>query len=158
MEREELTKKLNSIRNGTYTNIAFVSNIISNKDNKDRKVQKHVNAVVRLGVAYSHIDAEEVKARQTTDEQGNEIPGKLAWGEWDPECGYLINHNGKTYLRCTVSRSPNHSRKVSYLLDGVVTKKEDVIPLTRGSEWNKKETLVFDINIENILSLGKEGK
>lgn len=160
MKKNEVQNKLTAIRNGTYTNITFLSDIIPNKDNKEHKIQKIVSAVVRLGVAYSHIQAESVQSRQTIDEAGNPIPEHLPWGEWDPDCKYLIAHKGNHYLRCTVSRSPCHRRTVRYFLDGVETTKEAIIPLTRASEWTSrdKEELVFNPKIENILALGKEGK
>ncbi len=154
MKKEEIQNKLAKLRNGTYTNITFVSDVISNKDNKEHRVQKVVKAVVRLGIAYSHISAVANKARPIDTNE----PDKLPWGEWDPECGYLIAHKGTHYLRCTVSRSPNHHRTVTYLLDGKPATKEEVMPLTRASEWTPREDeYVFNPKIENILTLGKEG-
>ena len=153
MKRNEITAKLQTIRNGAYTNITFISDVCSNKDYKDRKVQKIVSAVVRLGVQYSHIQVEEIQSRQ---KDGLSTEEKLPWGEWDIDCPYLISHKDNYYLRCTVSRSPNHHRKVRYLVDGVEVTKEEAMLYTRPSEWNKKEEYVYNPKIDNILSLGKE--
>lgn len=158
MKKEDIKNKLAAIRNGAYTNITFLSDIISNKDNKEHKIQKVVSAVVRLGVTYSHINTAAIQERNAMlDDLGNPVTEKLPWGEWDPECRYLIAHKGNYYLRCTVSRSPKHQRSVKYLLDGVEVTKEDVMALTRASEWDRKEEFVFNPKIENILTLGKGG-
>ena len=158
MKKNEIQNKLAAIRNGAYTNITFLSDMIANKDNKEHRIQKVVSAVVRLGVKYSNIQVESIQARKVADENGKPLTEKLPWGEWDPECGYLISHKDTYYLRCTVSRSPNHHRVVTYLLDGKPATKEEVMPLTRASEWTprEREEYVFNPKIENILTLGKE--
>lgn len=160
MKKQEIQNKLATIRNGAYTNIMFLSDLTPNKDNKEHKIQKVVKAVVRFGVTYSHIDVESIQARPVIDGEGKPITEQLPWGEWDLECGYLIAHKGTHYLRCTVSRSPKHHRKVSYLLDGQPISKEEIMPLTRASEWTprEREEYVFNPKIENILALGKEAK
>lgn len=160
MKKTEIQNKLATIRNGAYTNITFLSDLTPNKDNKEHKIQKVVSAIVRLGVAYSHIQVESIQARKVVDGEGKPISEQLPWGEWDPDCRYLIAHKGNYYLRCTVSRSPNHHRSVKYLLDGVEVAKEEIMPLTRASEWTPrdKEEYVFNPKIENVLALGKEGK
>ena len=158
MNKTEIQNKLAGLRNGTYTKIKFLSDMTSNKDNKEHRIQKVVSAVVRLGVQYSHINVEQIQARKVAEEDGKPLTEQLPWGEWDPECGYLISHKGTHYLRCTVSRSPNHHRIVTYLLDGKPATKEEVMPLTRASEWTprEREEYVFNPKIENILELGKE--
>ena len=160
MEKTVIQSKLATIKNGAYTNITFVSDITPNKDNKDHKIQKVISAVVRLGVTYSHSQVESIQARKVADENGVPLTEHLPWGEWDPECGYLIAHKGGFYLRCTVSRSPKHHRTVTYMLDGKEVSKEEIIPMTRASEWTPRdrEEYVFNPKIENVLSLGKEGK
>ena len=155
MNRTEIQNYLAKRHNGTYTNITFLSDVISNKDHKEVKVQKIVEAVVRFGVQYSHIQVEEIQARprdNTTTEE------KLPWGEWDIDCPYLISHKDTQYLRCTVSRSPKHHRRVRYLVDGVEVTKEQAMVYTRPSEWvpREKEEYVFNPKIENVLRLGKE--
>ena len=159
MNKNEIQNKLATLRNGAYTNITFLSDIIPNKDNKDRKIQKMTQAVVRFGVTYSHIQVDSIQARKVIDGEGKPITEQLPWGEWDPECECLISHKGNYYLRCTVSRSPKHSRHVSYLLDGREATKEEVMALTRPSEWTRedREEYVFNPKIENILKIGKEG-
>ena len=157
MEKKEIQNKLAEIRNGTYTNITFMSDIIPNKENKEHKIQKVISAIVRLGVTYSHIEAESIQARKVADENGTPLTEQLPWGNWDPDCRYLIEHKGTYYLRCTTARNTKHRRYVKYLLDGVEVSKEEIIPLTRASEWTprEKEEYVFNPKIENILSLGK---
>lgn len=155
MQKQEIKNKLAKIKNGTYTNITFLSEIIPNKDNKGHKIQKITKAIVRFGVAYSHIKVESIQSRPVIPGESNPLTEQLPWGEWDPECSCLIAHKDNYYLRCTVSRSPKHHRKTRYFLDGVEVSKEDIIPLTRPSEWTPREEYVFNPNIENILAIGK---
>ena len=151
MQKAKIQKTLAKLHNGAYTNITFLSDLIPNKDNKDRKIQKLTKAVVRLGVTYSHINVGTIKAH-TAGADNNKLP----WGEWDPECSCLIVHKGNYYLRCTVSRSPKHQRKTVYLLDGEVVTLEQIADLVRPSELNRdREEYVFNPKIENILALGK---
>ncbi len=153
MTKQEIQAKLATVRNGAYTNITFVSDIIVDKDHKEHRVQKVVSAIVRLGVCYSHIDVEAIQSRPNNGETNEKLP----WGEWDAECPYLIAHKDNYYLRCTVSRAPNHHRKVKYLVDGQEVTKEEAMQFTRPSEWNKtNEDYVFNPKIVNVLSLGKE--
>lgn len=155
MNRTEIQNYLAKIRKGTYTNITFLSDIASNKDNKDHKIQKMVKAVVRLGVTYSHINVEPIQGRPVDNSQKQD---HLPWGEWDPECDCLIAHKDNYYLRCTISRSPKHSRTITYLLDGKEVTREEIVGLVRPSELapRDKEEYVFNPKIENVLALGKE--
>lgn len=157
MQKKELQNALAKLHKGSYTKITFISEMTPNKEHKDRKIQKMVSAVVRLGVAYSHINVESIQARKIDNSKSTD---QLPWGEWDPECGYLITHKGNHYLRCTVSRSPKHHRSVSYILDGKVATKDQIMDLVRPSELapRDKEEYVFNPKIENILALGKEAR
>lgn len=156
MQKQEIQNKLAKIRNGAYTNITFLSEIIPNKDNKEHKIQKITKAVVRFGITYSHIKVASIQSRPVIPGESKPLTEQLPWGEWDPECSCLIAHKDNYYLRCTVSRSPKHHRETRYFLDGVEVSKEDIIPLTRPSEWTPREEYVFNPKIENILAIGKE--
>ena len=116
-----------------------------------------VSAICRFGVAYSHINVDAIQQRP--QDNSGEVSEKLPWGEWDNECPYFIVHKDNYYLRCTVSRSPNHHRKVTYLLDGVEITREEAMKYTRPSEWNKQnEDYVYNPKLINIVSIGKEVK
>lgn len=156
MQKQEIQNKLAKIRNGAYTNITFLSEIIPNKDNKEHKIQKITKAVVRFGITYSHIKVDSIQSRPVLPGESKPLTEQLPWGEWDPECSCLIAHKDNYYLRCTVSRSPKHHRETRYFLDGVEVSREEVIPLTRPSEWTPREEYVFNPKIENILAIGKE--
>lgn len=153
MTKEELQAKLASVRNGAYINISFKSEVPVNKDYKGHTVTKIVSAVTRLGVCYAHINADTIKYRPVD----SNAPDQLPWGEWDEECPYLIKHKDAYYLRCTISRAPNHHRHVKYFVDGVEVSKEVAKIYTRPSEWTPKdkEEYVYNPKLENVLSLGK---
>ena len=167
MKKQEIQNALATLRNGAYTNITFLSDLTPNKDSKGHKVQKRIEAVVRLGINYSHIGVESIQAKRVGVD-GDKPLSELPWGEWDPDCSYLINHvkedkaTGElktfTYLRCTVSRNTKHRRIVTYLLDGKEVTKEEIAPYVRPSELAPKdrEEYVFNPKIENVLALGKK--
>ena len=154
MKKEEIKNKLLARKKGAYTNIMFLSDLISNKDNKERRVQKLVKAIACFGITYSHMAAVKEKMRITGDKE----PNKLRWGEWDPDCSLFIRHNGNYYLRCTVSRSPRHHTSVSYLLDGKPATLEEIIPVVRPSELAPRKDLVYDLKVEHVLGLVEEAK
>jgi len=156
MEKALVLTIVSTMKKGTYQKITYTSDITSNKDNKERHVQKVVSSVVRIGIQYSHINVESIQSRKTSDSGTEQLP----WGTWDIDCPFLIEHKGNYYLRCTVSRSPKHHPTVTYLVDGEPATKELAMSLTRASEWTprEKEEYVFNPKIQNILSLGKEAK
>ncbi len=156
MKKQEVQQILGANHNGAYTNIVYMSDIQVDKDHKDKKVQKMVAAVTCFGVAYSHIQVDTIQFKNRTKEE----PGTLPWGEWDPECQYLICHKGNYRLRCKVSRSPNHKPVVAYFIDGVKVSKEEAMAITRPSAWNKpqKENWVYTVKLENVVALKEEAK
>jgi hypothetical protein len=104
---------------------------------------------VRLGVGYDNIKAVQVKRDRgelPSDNQG------LPWGEWVIP-NFLLEHNGKQYLRCATINSKMRVEP-RYYRDG----KEVSIDVIRGealsSEFSKRESLdVFNIKLENIVSI-----
>ena len=151
-KKRKILDILNNRHKGVYTNMTFVSPIVTSKEYKHLLVQKRVSVVVRFGIVYDHIQVDTIQFRDRTKEG----VGELKWGQWD-DTPYFRLHKENTYLRCTASRAPNHRIKTEYLINGQVVGRQAAQAVTRPSEWNStKERYVFDINIDNIVSLRKE--
>lgn len=163
MEKTLLMNKLNSIKNGTYINIHFARSCETYKKLGDLHIVKDTQAVIRLGIRYSHIQDDQVQARiqaarLAAIERGDKesVDTKLPWGHWVEGSKYLIEHNGRYYLRCTLSRSPKHRTKVTYTQGGEPVELEKIIDCLTAKEKNSNNDVVYVIPVENIISLGRE--
>lgn len=161
MEKTVLERQLQKVRNGAYINIRFARKCETYKKLGDLGITKETSSVVRLGVAYSHIQDEKVQERVSAAkarvlELGEAYePNKLPWGQWVPGSKYLIEHKGKYYLRCTLSRSPKHHPTVTYSRHGEVVGYEDIEQCLTANERSKNNDVVFAIPLDSIISIGK---
>lgn len=162
MEKLLTEQKLNSIvKNGAYINIHFARSCETYKKLGDLHITKDTEAIVRLGVTYSHIQDERVQsrveaARMAAIERGEseQVDRKLPWGQWVAGSKYLIEHNGKYYLRCTLSRSPKHHAKVTYMQDGNIVEYTQIENYLTAKEKSTNDDVIFVVPLENIISLG----
>lgn len=137
-QEEYIINKMESSRKGAYTKLVYLTSL---KGGKFRVT----STVVRLGINYgkmSKLDKSEISVRP------------LPWGKWNEEHpGYLINHKGNIYLRCYLTMNKRLKKKESYFdynLDPVERTEE----LEKENKGHPDKT--FTINIDNILSLGRE--
>lgn len=162
MEKTVLENKLANVHNGAYINIRFARKCETYKKLGDLDISKETESVVRLGVAYSHIQDEKVQDRVSAAkarvlELGEAYePNKLPWGQWVPGSKYLIEHKGKYYLRCTLSRSPKHHPHVTYTQHGKVVGYEEIEACLTASEKSKNGDVIFAIPLDSIISIGKQ--
>lgn len=107
------------------------------------RVKKCTTMVGRFGVKYANMKANEGKET-----------GPMIWGEFKDDNNFIIEYNGKLYLRVTTSSLPNVKPKTIYLLDGEEITKENLIEM--GALGNRKPTetpLVMNIKLENIINI-----
>lgn len=162
MEKTVLERQLAKVRNGAYINIHFARKCETYKKLGDLGITKETSSVVRLGVAYSHIQDEKVQdrvkaAKARVLELGEAYePNKLPWGQWVQGSKYLIEHKGKYYLRCTLSRSPKHHPSVTYTQHGEAVGYDDIEQCLTASEKSKNNDVVFAIPVDSIISIGKQ--
>lgn len=138
MKLNELIKKLETIKKGTFIHIEYKSEKELAKKYGSPKLEKFTNGCYRLGMAYSNLGANK-----------NIVTGDLPWGQFVLN-NYIIEHKGKYYLRIYTTHHKSHSQ---YFLNGVETDKA-----TLEQEYNyksSKPTLCFTVPIENILKLGR---
>ena len=113
---------------------------------------KHVRMVGRMGVEYDNLN--EVQEKR----EGGDLPAVnagLKWGTW-LEYPFLIQHNGKVYLRLYFGTSQTTFPKVSFFRNGVEVEKETIAPLLLASELTEKEGDCFTCSIENLERLNHE--
>lgn len=158
MNSNYVMMKVAKIPNGTWFKMGFVSDVpmIAQAKRDGHVVLKCTETTVRKGVSYKNLKS--VKARIET---GEVLDGSLKWGTWIPgHEGVFLEHTDKSgqykqYLR--VYTSPNKP-KVTYVVDGKVMKKEDVMKLgyVQNSYWNKPDspTECFTVNTANIQYIG----
>ena len=130
-------------------------------------IVKVTEVTVRLGIRYSHIApvAASIIASGLNGEANLELP----WGQWDPECKYLIEHKGNYYLRCTniysgdvselsdTDRSKKRRNRPTsvYYLNGEKISKSALQALgyLKDSYWKDDEKLVWVYNLNDVVDV-----
>ena len=85
----------------------------------------------------------------------------MPWGKWLE--GYenlVIEHKNNLYMRVTVKDPSNPNLKTDilatrYLLNGEEVSRETVAEIIGEKKMTTKESLVYNINFENIIKIGK---
>ena len=135
-------------KSGQFTRISY------QRPCKTRKgvsslVAKRVVCVVRSGIDYSKLKP--VQTAIANGERGQVEP--LPWGQWRV-FPYIIDHNGKEYVR--LYHSPNATQKpsVEWTINGKPATLEQVTPLVPKSELPPDEQpMCFTITAEHILPM-----
>lgn len=152
----KLTEALESIRNGAFTRIRYISElpVKSFYKNAGVKVVKETESTVRFGVKYRNITS--VKERESTLENKTRtnnyktiIPDKL-----------LYNTNTKKYYVCAFpTKKGTHSKSIYKVLVNDVevfsfSDKVFIEHLIIDSYWNKNFRETFRVNAENVKRIG----
>lgn len=150
MNLDEIKTAIHSHNKGSFTTIETCKTLKTKKAYADKSIMKVSRMTGRFGVDYENIHAvQQKRASGVLPEQNQGLP----WGNWmKDEEGYLIEHKGNLYLR--VASSPNKSKTI-YIMDGKISSEEEVKNFCLASEFRKDKPDVFNINIKNIVSIGK---
>lgn len=151
-----IIEKVRSLRHGAFVRIKYRTDVKPSAKFKDCKIEKIVEATVRVGVSYSNLSA--VKERRATISQSI-TPTHAQWWRWCD--GYRnimkekISDSSQKYI--TFATIPNGGNvKVCWYINGQVASEEEVREITVPSYWNKSNLDVFDVKLENIISVGNE--
>ena len=115
-------------------------------------IAKAVRMVGRMGIEYDNQN--EVQEKR----EGGDLPAVnagLPWGKW-LEYPWLIEHNGKLYLRLYNGTSTTTTPRVAFFIDGIPTTKEAVAHYLLASELAEKSGDCFTCAIENLTHLHHE--
>lgn len=150
-----IVEKVKSLKHGTFVRIKYRTDVKPSAKFKDCKIEKIVEATVRVGVSYSNLSA--VKERRAIEPQSVK-PTHIQWWRWCE--GYRnimkekISDPSQKYI--TFATIPNRGNiKVYWYIDGKSASEEEVRAITIPSYWNKSNLDVFDVKLENLISVGK---
>ena len=151
-----IIEKVRSLRHGTFVRIKYRTDVKPSAKFKDCKIEKIVEATVRVGVSYSNLSA--VKERRTTMSQSM-TSTHAQWWRWCE--GYRnimkekISDPSQKYI--TFATIPNGGNvKVFWYINGKSVSEEEVRAITIPSYWNRSNLDVFDVKLENIISVGNK--
>lgn len=148
-------RKVTSLKHGTFVRVKYRTDVQPSAKFKNHKIEKIVEATVRVGVSYSNLSA--VKERRAIEPQATK-PTHVQWWRWCE--GYRnimkekISDPSQKYI--TFATVPNGGNiKVCWYIDGKPASEEEIRAITTTSYWNKTNLDVFDVKLENLISVGK---
>ena len=150
-----IVEKIKSLKHGTFVRIKYRTDVKPSAKFKDCRVEKVVEATVRVGVSYSNISA--VKERKSAETKPTG-PSHVQWWKWCEGCRNImkekISDPSQKYI--TFATIPNGGNvKVFWYINGKSASEEEVRAITIPSYWNKPNFDVFDVKLENLISVGK---
>ena len=150
-----IVEKIKSLKRGTFVRIKYRTEVKPSARFKDLKIEKIVEATVRVGVSYSNLSA--VKERRATEAKPVN-PSHVQWWRWCEGCRNImkekISDPSQRYI--TFATIPNGGNvKVLWYINGKSVPEEEVRAITIPSYWNKPNLDVFDVKLENLISVGK---
>ena len=150
-----IVEKIKSLKHGTFVRIKYRTDVKPSAKFKDCRVEKVVEATVRVGVSYSNLSA--VKERRLAEVKSAN-PSHVQWWRWCE--GYRnimkekISDLSQKYI--TFATVPNGGNvKILWYINGKSASEEEVRTITIPSYWNKSNLDVFDVKLENLISIGK---
>ena len=151
----DIIQQITSLKHGTFVRVKYRTDIKPAARFKDLKIEKIVEATVRVGVSYSNLSA--VKERRATETKPMN-PSHVQWWRWCE--GYRnimkekISDPSQRYI--TFATIPNGGNvKVLWYINGKSVPEEEVRAITIPSYWDKPNLDVFDVKLENLISVGK---
>lgn len=158
MTFENVIEKLGNYNTGSFIRCGWQSDIGNARSRKEGVViTKQSEATVRLGIKYSNIKA--VKEARAAKPEGEEKPHKIWFRHLEdvPAIIEHLEHTEKKYL-CMYPISKGGNAKVKFFMNGKEVSKEFLMAsgYVNPSEWNKSETNMFSIPLENIRFIGRE--
>ena len=150
-----IVEKIKSLKRGTFVRIKYRTEVKPSARFKDLKIEKIVEATVRVGVSYSNLSA--VKERRATEAKPMN-PSHVQWWRWCEGCRNImkekISDPSQRYI--TFATVPNGGNvKVLWYINGKSVPEEEVRAITIPSYWNKSNLDVFDVKLENLISVGE---
>ena len=150
-----IVEKIKSLKHGAFVRIKYRTEVKPAAKFKDYKVEKVVEATVRVGVSYSNLSA--VKERRLAEiKYAN--PPHVQWWRWCEVYRNImkekISDPSQRYI--TFATIPNGGNvKVLWYINGKSASEEEVRTITIPSYWSKSNLDVFDVKLENLISVGK---
>ena len=151
----DIIHKVTSLKHGAFVRVKYRTDVQPSAKFKSHKIEKIVETTVRVGVSYSNLSA--VKERRETETKPTN-PSHVQWWRWCE--GYqnimkekISDPSQKYVTLATVPKGGN--TMVRWYIDGKPVSEEEVRTITIPSYWSKSNLDVFDVKLENLISVGK---
>ena len=151
----DIIHKVTSLKHGAFVRVKYRTDVQPSAQFKGHKIEKIVETTVRVGVSYSNLSA--VKERRATETKPTG-PSHVQWWRWSDGYRNIIKEkisdpSQKYVTLATVPKGGN--TMVYWYIDGKSASEEEVRTITIPSYWNKPNLDVFDVKLENLISVGK---
>lgn len=151
----DMIHKVMSLKRGAFVRVKYRTDVQPSAKFKGHKIEKIVETTVRVGVSYSNLSAVKERRAAETKPTG---PSHVQWWKWSD--GYRnvikekISDPSQRYVTFATVPSGGNT-KVCWYIDGKSVSEEEVRAITIPSYWNKPNLDVFDVKLENLISVGK---
>ena len=151
----DIIHKVTSLKHGAFVRVKYRTDVQPSAKFKSHKIEKIVETTVRVGVSYSNLSA--VKERRETETKPT-VLSHVQWWRWSDGYRNIIKEkisdpSQKYVTLATVPKGGN--TMVFWYIDGKPVSEEEVRAITIPSYWNKPNLDVFDVKLENLISVGK---
>ena len=151
----DIIHKVTSLKHGAFVRVKYRTDVQPSAKFKGHKIEKIVETTVRVGVSYSNLSA--VKERRATETKPTG-PSHVQWWRWSDGHRNVIKEKisdpSQRYVTFATVPSGGNTR-VCWYIDGKSVSEEEVRTITVPSYWNKSNLDVFDVKLENLISVGK---
>ena len=151
----DIIHKAPSLKHGAFVRVKYRTDVQPSAKFKSHKIEKIVETTVRVGVSYSNLSA--VKERRASEPY--EIKQKpVQWWKWSDGYRNIIKEkiSDPSQKYVTLATVPKRGNTMVYwYIDGKPVSEEEVRAITIPSYWNKPNLDVFDVKLENLISVGK---
>ena len=151
----DIIHKVTSLKHGAFVRVKYRTDVQPSAKFKGHKIEKIVETTVRVGVSYSNLSA--VKERRETETKPTG-PSHVQWWRWSDGYRNIIKEkiSDPSQKYVTLATVPKRGNTMVYwYIDGKPVSEEEVRAITIPSYWNKPNLDVFDVKLENLISVGK---
>ncbi len=151
----DIIHKVTSLKHGAFVRVKYRTDVQPSAKFKGHKIEKIVETTVSVGVSYSNLSA--VKERRASEPYA--IKQKpVQWWKWSDGYRNVIKEKvsdpSQKYVTFATVPSGGNT-KVYWYIDGKSVSEEEVRAITVPSYWHKANLDVFDVKLENLISIGK---
>lgn len=151
----DIIHKVTSLKHGAFVRVKYRTDVQPSAKFKGHKIEKIVETTVRVGVSYSNLSA--VKERRATETKPTG-PSHVQWWRWSDGYRNIIKEKisdpSQRYVTFATVPSGGNTM-VRWYIDGKPASEEEVRAITVPSYWRKSNLDVFDVKLENLISVGE---
>lgn len=151
----DIIQQIASLKHGAFVRVKYRTDVKPAAKFKDYEIHKIVEATVRVGVSYSNLSA--VRERRDSEAYEPHLT-HVQWWRWCEGYRNIIKEkvsdpSQKYVVFATVPGGGNI--KTLWYINNKEVSEAEVRLLTTPSYWNKTHLDVFDVRLENLISIGK---